>query len=210
MCQVVELRRAMLTVSCRVEADAGLEFEGDVALLGGFDEVAAGDGHGIADALLVAAEDDADFGVVEDSRFFHGAERGEHDDESAFHVCDAGAGGDLAVAIGNEGVFLEGAGGFEDGVHVADEEELLAALANASRAGMLGDEIAGAVGLGLHGDPADFEAEGFEFGDEDVFDGFDSGEVHGSAVDVDELLEEGEVGVGVLVDGVDHLCFGSG
>ena len=42
---------------------------------------------------------------------------------------------------------------------MADEEELLAALAFAGGAGMFGDEIAGAVGLGLHGDPADFEAE---------------------------------------------------
>jgi hypothetical protein len=64
--------------------------------------------------------------------------------------------------------------------------------------------------LGLHGHPADFEAEGFELGDEDVFDSFDSGEMHGAAVDIDELLEEGEVGVGVGVDGVDHLGFGGG
>jgi hypothetical protein len=56
-----------------------------------------------------------------------------------------GAGGDLAVCVWNERVFLEGAGGLEDGVHVADEEELFAALAFAFRAWMFGDEIAGAV-----------------------------------------------------------------
>ena len=32
--------------------------------------------------------------------------------------------------------------------------------------------------------------------------------MHCAAVDVDELLEEGEIGVGVGVDGLDHLVFG--
>jgi hypothetical protein len=139
--------------------------------------------------------------------FPHGSQRREHDDQAALHVGDAGAGGDVAAGVGDDGVFLEAAGGFKDGVHVADQEQTLAAFVGALRAGVLRDQVAGAAGQRLHGNPLDLEAERFEFWNEKVFDGFDAGQMHGAAVDVDDLLEQRLILPVVGVDGRNHLPF---
>jgi len=174
-------------------------------LFGGSDQVAASEIHGRSEALFVAAEDDANLSFVECAGFLHGAERGEHDDQAAFHVGDAGTGGDFAAAVGDDRIFLETARRLEDGVHVADEKETLAALPFSLRAWVFGDEIAGARSLSLHRDPAHLEAESFESRDENILYRFDAGQVHGAAVDIHNLLEQGLIGGVVCVDGSCHL-----
>jgi len=52
-----------------VEAYAGLEFKSYVALFGGFDHVSTGESDGRAGALFIAAQHDANLGVVQRSRF---------------------------------------------------------------------------------------------------------------------------------------------
>ena len=92
-------------------------------------------------------------------------------------------------------------------VHVADQKQALAAFSGALRARVFGDQIAGASGERLHRDPVNLEAESFKFEYKDVLDGFNAGQMHGAAVDVDDLLEEGLVDGIVRVDGGGYFLF---
>jgi hypothetical protein len=189
------------------DATAGLELERHVAVSGSVDHVFAREFEGLAGAFFIATEDDANLGVFEGAGLFHGAESGEHDDEAAFHVADAGAGGNFSIGAGDDGEFLEWALGLEDGIHVSDEENAIAALAAAAGTGVFGDKVASALGLRLHGHPADGEAEGLEARGEHVFDGYDARQVHGSTVDVDDLFKQPEVVGKVGVDGARGALF---
>jgi hypothetical protein len=183
-----------------VEANAGFEFEGDVALFCCFDEISAREVERCAEALFVAAQYDAYLSVCERSRFLHGSESCEHYDETAFHVGYARAGGDHSIGIGEDGIFLEGTGELKDRVHVADEQEALAAFACPLRTWMLGNQVAGAASDGLHGNPMGFKSESLDARKQDVFDGFHACEVHRAAVDVDDSLEEGLIFCDVRVN----------
>jgi len=126
-----------------------------------------------------------------------GAQGGEDDDQAALHVVDAGA-NDLGALAGE---LLEGAGGLEDGVEMADQEHAAAARADA-----LGDEMAPALeGALVHN--SGLEAEALELGFQQLGHLADAGGVEGAAVDVDEALEQGGVGVPGGLDGGGDLVF---
>ena len=87
---------------------------------------------------------------------------------------------------------------------MADQEQVLAALAGSLRARVLSDEVSGAARDGLHGYPTGFEAEGFDARKHYVFHCFDACEIHRATVDVDDSLEKRlifcDVGVNELND----------
>jgi hypothetical protein len=173
--------------------------ESGVTMLAGFDQIAAGDGERLAVAFFIAGEEDRYVRAVESAGGVEGLQRGQDNRQAAFHIFGAGGEGDVAFAF----EFLEGAGGFEDGIHVADEEDSFAAGAVAGAF-----EMACAVDL-LHGDEAADEAEFFEAGAEEVGDLAHAGGVESAAVDVDHLFQEAEGIFGVGVDGVnDFLLLG--
>ena len=121
-----------------------------------------GRGQGIAEALLVAAQDDANLGLVEGSGCCMARSAGEQDNQAAFHICYAGAGCDLCIGARNDGVFLERAGGLKDRVHVADEQEALTAFTRSLMARMFRYQVASTSRYGLHWNPAGFESESLE------------------------------------------------
>ena len=127
---------------------------------------------------------------------FERLQRVDDDDVAALHVDDAGTAGGVRVEPFE---FLERAVALEDGVEVADQEDLR------GRAGMAGDEVAGALPRGaVH--PPRLEAERIELGAKDSADLADALVVLRAAVDVDDALEQGDgfglVGVDVGDEGV--------
>ncbi len=190
--QLVELRRAIVPNSWPSSRGI-LEFERVIGGAAGFDQVAAGGGDRSAGPLLVAGEDDGDAGALERSGRVHGAERGDDDDEPAFVVADAGAGGAVAGAL----EALERAVGLEHGVEMADQEDVAAGAAAGS------DDMAGAAGL-AHVDPSDLEAERLELGAHHLANRSHAREVQRAAVHVHQPLEQGNVAVRLAVDGGGH------
>jgi len=90
---------------------------------------------------------------------------------------------------------------------VADEQDALAALPFSLRTWVFGYEIACAGSCGLHGHPANVKAEGLELRRKNILYRFHAGQVHGAAVDIDDLLEKRLIGSNMCVDGARDLLF---
>jgi hypothetical protein len=150
-----------------------------------------GEVRAAAGLFFVAGEHDGEGEGGEVASGVEGAEGGEEDDDAAFHVGDAGAGGAGAFAL----ELLEGAGGFKDGIEVTDEEDGFTAVAL-----VFGDEVGAAID-GVHGEEARGEAESVELCTGEFGHGADAGVVEGAGVLVDEGFEQGEGGGGLAVDG---------
>jgi len=119
---------------------------------------------------------------------------------SPLHVDDAGAIGPVAGAD----EFLERAVFLEDGVEVADEQHLRPG------AGMFGDEMTRALKRGAV-DPARLESQRVELRLEHFADFANARVITGTAVDVDNFLEERDAFVVVRVDkcgdGLFLICY---
>jgi hypothetical protein len=96
---------------------------------------------------------------------------------------------------------LEGVVGLEDGVEVADQQDV------AARTLMGGDQVSGAAGFG-HVDPADLKAQRLQLGPDHVADGPHPLEVQGAAVLVHHPLQQGDVAVMLGDDRPHHRLFG--
>ena len=141
--------------------------------------------------FLVAGHDDVNVHPIELAGRFERLQRLDDDDVAALHVDDAGS----ARRVGVEPLeLLERTVAFEDGVEMADQQDLLRAP------GMDGHQMAGALPRGAV-DPLCLEAERVELGAEDRADLPDAVEVLRAAVDVDDALEERD---GILATGVDR------
>jgi hypothetical protein len=129
-------------------------------------------------------------------------QRREHHHQPAFHIVGAGARGGLVV---EHREVLEGTLFFEDGIHVTDEQDALAALSR-SGARVLRHQSAGALDF-VHRDPVGFESELLELRHQDFADFADTLEVLGPAVDLDKLPQQFHRLSALGVDGLNDPGF---
>ena len=173
-----------------------LELQGEGGRAAGLDQVAAGDRQRRADPLLVPGQEHGDIGVLQRARRLHGAQGGDDDHHPALVVADAGPGCAHPRALEP----LEGVVGLEDGVEVADQQDI------AARALMGGDQMSGPAGL-RHVHPANRKAQRLQLGPDHVADETDARQIQGAAVLVHHPLQQGDVAVVLGGDRPDHRLF---
>ena len=174
-----------------------LELQGEGGRAAGLDQVAACDRQRRADPLLVPGQEDGDIGVLQRAGRLHGAQGGDDDHHPALVIADAGPGCAHPRALEP----LEGVVGLEDGVEVADQQDVPA------RPRMGGDQMAGAAGL-RHVHPANRKAQRLQLGPDHVADDTDARQVQGATVLVHHPLQQGDVAVMFGGDRPDHRLFG--
>ena len=108
-----------------VETAGGFEAEGDVTGLRAVDEIFACDVVRGAGSFFIAGKVGDDVHVPELAGGLERLEGSDDDDVAAFHIIDALAGGGGVV---QDGIGAGGHIGFEDGVEMADEEEMFPAF----------------------------------------------------------------------------------
>ncbi len=168
---------------------AGLHVEDGVLALGDFLQLVGGVGIGMA-GLLIAHEHDGDV-VLHEVQGVQGLQGVEGDGDAALHIQHAGAVGDAVLRT--EGTGGGGALG-EDGVHVADDHDILGVRGAALP---LGQDMGGDAGViqVFH-----VEVQGLQGVAHDLGHGLDALGAVSAAVDVDHLFQGGDHAVIVAVD----------
>eukprot|EP01136_Pigoraptor_vietnamica_P030912 Opistho-1_new@90773 len=170
----------------------------DIGPFAGRDQIAPCNLQRFAGALLVPGQHDLDVRALERARCLHRAQRGDDHHDPALVVANAGAAGTIAGA--NE--FLEGRFRLEHRVKVADQQQPLAfAVTHMGR-----DQMPGTTGF-LHVDPLDLEAERLQLCADHLRDLGHAIDVERARVLVDQFFEQGDVALGLGLDGCRHLLF---
>ncbi len=167
--------------------------------MGGLAQVATGDFQREAGALFVSRQDDANCGVIEQTRVLQGLECVKKNDVAALHIGDSGTLDEVSGAL--EPVPLP----FEDRVEMPDEKH---ALSPRLRGDVFCDQMAAPLHRVGHGHPAGLKPKVLELLQEVAANFLHSDRVKGPAVDVDHFLKSRALFVEVLLDGLHELLFG--
>ena len=137
--------------------------------------------------------------IRKNSSILEGLQPNDDLDDTSLHVHNSRALDGIGINFLEP---LKGAGAFENGIEMADQEYGLGGIV----ALVFGVEMTSTIHT-LQGNPPSFKSQVLQFPFEDLRGFSDAGEVHGSAVDVDGFLDQLQA---IRHEMIIHICLDSG